>query len=132
MRATSLFAAVLGLIPVLLTPSSFLHAQGAAGGLTFLEPGQPPVVIHGTVEAATHAHAAGEAGRHGGGGSNNLYYHGGSVETAPVIYLVFWGSQWNNGANDPSNEASILESFYSSVGGSSWSRHIQRQNQCLV
>jgi hypothetical protein len=37
-----------------------------------------------------------------------------------VIYLVFWGSQWNNGANDPSNEASILESFYSSVGGSSW------------
>jgi serine protease len=54
--------------------------------------------------------------------SSNLYYHGGvggiGVETAPKVYLVLWGSQWNN--NDPSGEAGILEKFYSGVGGSSW------------
>jgi hypothetical protein len=57
-----------------------------------------------------------------GGGSNNLSYHGGvggiGVETAPKVYLVFWGSQWNN--NDPSGEAPILQSFLGGVGGSSW------------
>lgn len=55
-------------------------------------------------------------------GSNNLYYHGGvggvGVETAPKVYLVIWGSQWNN--NDPSGEAATLQSFYSGAGGSSW------------
>lgn len=65
-------------------------------------------------------------GQHGSkprrGGSSNLYYHGGTggigVETAPKVYLVFWGSQWTNG--DPSGEAAILENFYNHVGGSSW------------
>jgi serine protease len=54
--------------------------------------------------------------------SNDLYYHGGiggiGVETVPKVYLVFWGSQWNN--NDPSGEAGIEQSFLSGVGGSSW------------
>ena len=54
--------------------------------------------------------------------SSDLTYHGGiggiGVETAPKVYLVLWGSQWNN--NDPSGEAGILQSFYTGVGGSSW------------
>ena len=54
--------------------------------------------------------------------ASELNYHGGvggvGVETAPKIYLVLWGSQWNNG--DPSGEESILSSFYSGVGSSSW------------
>ena len=54
--------------------------------------------------------------------SNNLSYHGGvggiGVETAPKVYLVLWGSQWNN--NDPSGEASLLQSFLGKAGGSSW------------
>ena len=65
---------------------------------------------------AAHGHGG------GGGGSNNLNYHGGvggiGVETAPKVYLVLWGSQWNN--NDPSGEAAIVESFLNGVGGSSW------------
>jgi serine protease len=77
-------------------------------------------VVHGTLGSG----AAHEAHGHGGGGSgsNNLSYRGGiggtGVEIAPKIYLVLWGSQWNN--NDPSGEAAILQSFYSGVGGSSW------------
>src|SRR5436853_3257585 len=66
-----------------------------------------------------HGHAAGH--KHGGGGSN-LSYHGGvggiGVETAPKVYVVFWGSQWNG--NDPSGEASTVQSFLSGAGGSPW------------
>jgi serine protease len=54
--------------------------------------------------------------------TNNLMYGGGvggiGVETAPKVYLVLWGSQWNNG--DPSGESATLQSFFSHVGGSSW------------
>src|SRR2546421_3241876 len=52
----------------------------------------------------------------------NLFYKGGTagvgVETAPKVYLVLWGSQWNN--NDPSCEATMVQNFLSGVGGSAW------------
>jgi len=105
---------------------SVLQAQApnsgeAPGGVRYIEEGQPAVVIHSTVEAEQQYREA-----HGGGNAvstaNDLYYHGGvggiGVETAPKIYLVLWGSQWNN--NDPSGEEAILHNFYSGVGGSSW------------
>jgi hypothetical protein len=77
-----------------------------------------PISMMGLVHSAR-----GQAGHHGGGGgSNNLSYHGGvggiGVETAPKLYLVFWGSQWNG--NDPSGEASTLQGFYGAAGGSKW------------
>src|ERR1700693_2364961 len=28
---------------------------------------------------------------------NQLLYHGGTVETKPAVYLVFWGPEWANG-----------------------------------
>src|SRR5438477_11042575 len=67
------------------------------------------------------AHAAhGHGG--GGGGSKNLSYHGGvggiGVESAPTVYLVLWGAQWNS--NDPSGESSLLQGFFNHVGGSGW------------
>jgi serine protease len=52
----------------------------------------------------------------------NLSYHGGvggvGVETAPKVFLVLWGSQWNN--NDPSGESSIVQGFLNGAGGSPW------------
>ena len=75
-------------------------------------------VIHRTVEGMRLARAAATAQA----SANNLYYHGGvggiGVETAPKIYLVIWGSQWNN--NDPSGEQAILKSFFAGIGGSRW------------
>src|SRR5437762_1821719 len=55
----------------------------------------------------------------GGGGGSNLSYHGGvggvGVETGvDKVYLVYWGSQWNN--NDPSGEAAIQQNFFNHVG----------------
>ncbi|MDE2235030.1 MAG: hypothetical protein KGL13_07875 [Gammaproteobacteria bacterium] len=106
-------------------PAGLAFAQPVApsnsGVVRIIEAGQPPVVIHRTVEEV-QSHPGSHRRGGGGGGSNNLYYHGGTggigVETQPQIYLVFWGSQWTN--NDPSGEASILENFLASIGGSAW------------
>ena len=89
--------------------------------------GQAEVLDHAvmfpTVDGMAALRAAKAAhGKPGGGSSANLYYHGGTggigVETAPHVYLVFFGSQWTN--NDPSGEASTVQSFLNGVGGSKW------------
>jgi serine protease len=117
------------------TPSQPSQAQqpmvyeDSPGGLRVIEEGQPPVMIHATVEEmkrfdnANGANPHAKPGQgHGAGTSNDLSYRGGiggiGVETVPKVYLVLWGSQWNN--NDPSGEATILQNFYNGVGGSSW------------
>lgn len=102
-------------------PRATRNYEGAAGGPAILEEGQPPAMIHPTVEDATRVHSArGSSGA--ASTANELVYQGGTggigVETMPKIYLVLWGSQWNN--NDPSGEATILQQFYNGVGGSSW------------
>ncbi len=60
----------------------------------------------------------------GPSGSGQLAYRGGpvGVESAPKMYIDFWGSQWTN--NDPSGEAAIIESFFNGVGGSSWNNSV--------
>jgi hypothetical protein len=45
----------------------------------------------------------------------NLINHGGPVQTAPKVYVVYWGWQ-----SDPSGEQAYLNNFLSSVGGTSW------------
>src|SRR6266853_2850607 len=107
-------------------PQQPMVYEDTVGGLRVIEEGQPPVMIHATLDEMkrfreTHANARpGQV--QAASTANDLFYHGGTggigVETAPKIYLVLWGSQWNN--NDPSGEAAILENFYSGVGGSSW------------
>jgi serine protease len=96
----------------------------------YLEEGQPPVIIHATVEAARAAREA-NAARRAPAAGGNLTYHGGvggiGVETAPKIFLVLWGSQWTN--NDPSGEAAILTSLYQHVGGSPWNNSVTQYCQ---
>ena len=83
-----------------------------------IEQGQPAVILYPTVEqsdatrvVAPPINTAAELTYHGGTG-------GIGVETAPKVYLVLWGRQWNKG--DPSGESSLLQSFLGGVGGSSW------------
>ena len=104
-------------------PQRTMDFDGNPGGIRYLEEGQRPAVVHPTVEAMQQAHRA----RGGHTSGKNLNYHGGvsdgaagviGVESAPKVYLVFWGSQWTN--HDPSNEATILQNFLKGVGGSSW------------
>jgi serine protease len=112
--------------------------EGAVGGTRVLEPGQPAATIHATVDdmerfRETHSHAAhGATGA--SGTASELQYRGGTggigVETAPRVYVVFWGSQWING--DPSGEAAILEAFYNGVGGSSWLNSVTQYCQSVA
>jgi len=130
-HASACFLAVLGFLAV--SPSSPAQEpnqpmvyEGTVGGLRSLEEGQPPAMIHATVDDMNRFREANPNAKPGNvqsaGTASELYYHGGTggvgVETAPKIYLVLWGSQWNN--NDPSGEETILKNFYSGVGGSSW------------
>jgi hypothetical protein len=97
-----------------------MNYDGNPGGVRYLEEGQRPAMIHPTVEAMEAVRTHGPVQQ--ASTANDLTYHGGvggiGVETAPKIYLVLWGSQWNS--NDPSGESSILQNFYRGVGGSSW------------
>jgi hypothetical protein len=123
-RSVLSFLAFLLLISVVRVQAQHqpMNYEGNPGGVRYLEEGQPPAIVHPTVEAVRKARGTGSAST-----SGQLYYHGGvndgsagtvGVETAPKIYIVFWGSQWNN--NDPSGEASLVESFLNNVGGSAW------------
>ena len=104
--------------------------EGSVGGWRVLEEGQPPAMIHATVEDMKRFREANPHG-HPASNSNELSYHGGiggiGVETAPKVFLVLWGSQWNN--NDPSGESAILQSFYNGVGGSSWANSVTQYCQ---
>src|SRR5258708_1529138 len=95
------------------------------GGVSASTPGDSQVgartaargmeVLHGAhvmrVYGARHQHRGGL-----------LSYHGGDVQTAPMVFLVYWGSQWNS--NDPSGEAALQQSFFHGVGGSSWNNSV--------
>jgi len=107
-------------------PQQPMVYEDTVGGLRVIEEGQPPVMIHATLDEMKRFRETHPNARPGqvqaASPANDLYYHGGvggiGVETAPKIYLVLWGSQWNG--NDPSGEAGILENLYNGVGGSSW------------
>lgn len=52
--------------------------------------------------------------------TSGLVYNNGPVETAPVIYLDFWGSQWDTDAN---GVETYMQNFFSGLGtaGDTWS-----------
>ena len=67
--------------------------------------------------------------RPGGGSTSSLSYHGGAVETVPVVYLSYWGSEWSTGFNTcdtaqncyTSGQAqTYIDDFFANVGGSAW------------
>ncbi len=56
--------------------------------------------------------------------ANDLHYQGGAVETAPKVYISWWGSQWNTGFSTggftSAQAQTYITGFFSNVGGSSW------------
>ena len=88
-----------------------------------------PVLAQSEVVHPGVAHSMASRGSIGGGAAKNrnLAFRGGNVETTPGVYLVYWGSQWNN--NDPSGEAALQQSFFTGVGGSSWNNSVTQYCQ---
>jgi hypothetical protein len=60
--------------------------------------------------------------------ANNLIYHGGLVETVPAVYLVYWGTEWQQGFSFTAGSftytnttvQNYVNSFFNNVGGSPW------------
>ncbi len=54
----------------------------------------------------------------------NLVYQGGAVETASVVYISWWGTQWNTGFSTggytSAQAQTYITNFFNNVGGSSW------------
>lgn len=54
----------------------------------------------------------------------SLVYQGGAVETAPKVYIRWWGSQWKTGFStggySSAKAQTYITNFFSGVGGSSW------------
>jgi serine protease len=57
-----------------------------------------------------------------------LLYHNGPIQTAPKIYVVFWGSAWN-GSGDPNGVAAQLKAFYGVIGGGKWINSVTQYTQ---
>lgn len=121
---------VAGLAALMVSGVAFADAGADATSPLFrvIEAGQPPVHIHETVQGAwlrRALHPEGVIPNSTVNGSGNLAYGGGPVGTehTPVVYLVFYGSQWSS---DTYNEKTILQNFFNSVGGSSFA-NIQTQ-----
>ncbi|HEV2459264.1 MAG TPA: hypothetical protein VGS80_12970 [Ktedonobacterales bacterium] len=57
-------------------------------------------------------------------GTTNMTYHGGPVETAPAVYISWWGPEWasgfSTGGYTSAQAQTYLSNFFSNVGGSSW------------
>jgi hypothetical protein len=59
---------------------------------------------------------------------NNLTYHGGPIQTAPKMYVVFWGSAWN-GSGDPNGVKAQTLGFLGVIGGSRWLNSVTQYTQ---
>jgi len=59
-----------------------------------------------------------------GSKSSNLVSNGGLIQTAPKVYISWWGSEWNSGFSTggyTSAEAQkYMTDFFTNVGGSTW------------
>lgn len=44
-------------------------------------------------------------------GSGDLIYNGGPVEETPRVFLIFWGTTWNNGSGGLTQAGQIVQSL---------------------
>ncbi len=101
-------AAVLGATVVLL----------AGFGANALAAGNDLQQVHVLKPRGAHGHG-------GGGGGANLFSHGGAVETAPAVFISYWGPEWagtgfSTGGYTSVQAQAYINGFFGGVGGSSW------------
>jgi hypothetical protein len=100
-------------------PTSAYRATGdAASPIAYFAPNDGLWVTKNGQRFRTTASAA-----------NNLIYGSGPVQTAPKLYVVYWGSAWNSSSGDPDGMKSYLNSFLSKVGGTSWNATVTQYYQ---
>ena len=96
------------------------YVLAAAGAAASLAPGSP---AGAGSRMATHL-----AGVRGAGAARSstslLVSHGGPVETAPSVYIVWWGPQWasgfTTGGYSSASAQAYVTAFFQNVGGTAW------------
>jgi serine protease len=95
-----------------------MTTQGAITGVAAIaaHPATHPIVAMPTL----HAKVPGGRPKP----TNNLTYRGGAVETAPTVYISWWGPQWGTGFSSggytSAQAQTYVHDFFANVGGSSW------------
>jgi hypothetical protein len=60
----------------------------------------------------------------------NLLYHGGPIESASTVYIVWWGPQWSagfsSGGYSSGQAQTYVSDFFGNVGGTSWAQTTQQ------
>jgi serine protease len=107
-------------ITVTLATVALLVATPLTGAVALGPDAPAPVLVKHVMPLLTAA--TGDAPTAAPAAALDMTYHGGAIQKAPKVYLIFWG--WNG--IDPSGEAPYLISFFSGVGGSGWA-NIQTQ-----
>ncbi len=84
-----------------------------------------PFTVAAHAGAATTPHGMGIKGATGHSRTTSyLKYQGGSVETTPVVYIDYWGSQWSTGFSTggytSAQAQTYTNDFFGNVGGSKW------------
>jgi hypothetical protein len=116
--------------PPAMTPSSTMSQSSANRGLrmlsTFTAVGSNGAILRILPTREKLAHKALGIG---GGGATPLLYGGGPIQTAPKLYVVFWGSGWNSSSGDPNGVQAVLKNFYAAIGGHSWLNSVTQYTQ---
>jgi hypothetical protein len=121
-------------VPTTSQPSS-TNAAPAITSHTIIENGATLHIMftkdmNGTAAPGTTGLRVPLAGTSSGG---NLLYNGGPVQTAPKIYVVFWGSSWGTltsaGPGDPDGMQSYYLSFLNAAAGSKWLNSVTQYTQ---
>ncbi len=84
---------------------------------------------HGAAMRTEHAAASSKTALATSVAAEQMTYHGGQVQTAPKVYVVYYGSQWGTAGStglpttDPSGVAPLYTKFISSLygAGDNWS-----------
>ena len=105
--------------------TSVIAAALSVSALAFAVTTAAPSAHASTTKEVYNAHYFNAKGRINASVTNSLMtYHGGPVSTAPVVYINYWGTQWNSGFSSggyTSGQAqTYVQGFFGGVGGSSW------------
>ena len=103
-------------------------AFGIAACLIALTAVNPALAAPSASGTTIHGHVMGvfkgTKGPHVRAAGTKLVYQGGAVETAPKVYISWWGSQWSTGFStggySSATARTYITNFFSGVGGSKW------------
>jgi hypothetical protein len=122
MRRSSRSAALIAALSMLVASVGVATANSPSGALSPATEVLP--IFRGHVEPANP---------HKPSRNNNLSTRGGAIQTAPKVYISWWGPEWSTGFTTGGYSSGQAQNynidFFSSVGGSAWNNVVKQYCQ---